>query len=145
MKGKDWCMEEKKKPNRLMFLLASIITIAIVAAFAWLVFIVPISKYYDNNTWATIRITGESHTDIDEAFYEDRECLKGDQISIGNISLEITKITHDGEVYFDVVNGIITDNSGNEIRQDSLVKGVKKNYTSMDTVFSIEVISNRYR
>ena len=138
-------MEEKKQSKRLIILLVAIIAIVIVAALVWLVFVVPIIEYCDNNTWATIRITGESHADTDEAFYEDRECLKGDQISIGNISLEITKITHDGEVYFDVVSGIITDDSGNEIWQDALVKGVKKDYASMDTVFSLEVISNRYR
>nr|MBQ8252831.1 hypothetical protein [Lachnospiraceae bacterium] len=138
-------MEEKEKSKRLKILLIAIITIAIIAVLVWLVFIVPISRYFENNTWATIRITGESHTDTDEAFYEDRECLKGDRISMGNISLEITQITHDGEVYFNVVSGTITDDRGNEINQDSLIKGVKKDYTSKDIVFSLEVIGNRYR
>ena len=134
-------MEEKEKSKRLKNLLIAIIAIAIIVVLV----IVPISRYFENNTWATIRITGESHTDTDEAFYEDRECLKGDRISMGNISLEITQITHDGDVYFDVVRGTITDNRGNEINQDSLTKGVKKDYKSKDIVFSLEVIGNRYR
>ena len=50
-----------------------------------------------------------------DAFEEEHEYLQGDRISLGNVTLLITDITHDGDVSYKVEQGRLMDNGGEEI------------------------------
>lgn len=103
-----------------------------------------VRKYIDTHSWATITISGEVNAETSDAFMETREYLQGEIISIDSVSLEIKDITHDGTVDFIVVQGQIYDESGKEVREETLYKGKKERYKINNGAFYINVDSSRY-
>ena len=101
-------------------------------------------EYIDTHTWATVMIEGTSDGEVADAYMEERECLKGSQIRIGTLSLEVTKVDHKGNLSFKVKNGELKDEAGNVIRSDEIGKGVVKTYTSGNDHFTLRITSNRY-
>lgn len=104
-----------------------------------------IQKYTDTHTWATVAVNGEHHGDTDDAYSDQREYLKNDQLSVGTLTLVITDITHDGTVTFKVKNGELKNQSGAVIEEDILTLNQAKYYQSDKDSFSLRVTSNRYQ
>lgn len=108
-------------------------------------FIVSISKYVDTHTWATIRVSGEVNTDILMPCEFDQECLQGDTVSIDNVILLVTDITHEGEISFEVKQGNLMDSDGNPIDKVTLTKEKEKEFRIDNGSLSMVVVSNRYQ
>lgn len=107
--------------------------------------IISMQKYIDTHTWATVAINGTRDAKTADAYSEQHEYLKGDQISVGTLTLTVTGISHAGTVQFTVKNGTLTDAGGNEIKKDVLEENIQKEYTSGDDHFSLCVVSHRYQ
>lgn len=103
-----------------------------------------VRKYIDTHSWATITVSGEVNAETSDAFMETREYLQGEIIAFDSVSLEIKDITHDGTVDFIVVHGHIYDESGKEVREDTIYKGEKEYYKINHGTFCISVDSSRY-
>lgn len=103
-----------------------------------------VRKYIDTHSWATITVSGEVNAETSDAFMETHEYLQGEIIAFDSVSLEIKDITHDGMVDFVVVHGHIYDESGKEVREDTLYKGKKEYYKINHGAFYISVDSSRY-
>lgn len=104
-----------------------------------------IQIYSDTHTWATVAVAGEHHGDTDDAYSDQREYLKGEQLSVGTLTLVITDITHDGTVTFRVKYGELTDQSGASVEEDTLTLNQVKYYSTSEDSFSLRVTSNRYQ
>ena len=105
--------------------------------------IVSINHYFDQNTRATILVSGEIHSDTADAFVEEHEYLKGDRITFGTVILEVTQIEHDGTVSFSVKQGRLYDEAGNEIRTGILSRGEKVRYRIENGQVFLSVTGNR--
>ena len=101
-------------------------------------------QYVDTHVWATVMIAGTRDAETADAYMEERECIKGDQINIGTLTLEVTKVDHKGNLSFKVKNGELKDESGNVIRSDEIGKDVVKSYTSENDHFTLRITSNRH-
>lgn len=71
--------------------------------------------------------------------------MKGDTVSIGNVVLRVTDITHEGEVSFKVEQGKLMDSAGNSIDEVTLTKEDNKEFRLDNGYFNITVISNRFQ
>lgn len=129
-------MNKKKK------IMITIIVVISLLVFVGLFFMISIHRYIDTHTWATIKITGEVNTNT---FESEQECLKGDTVSIGNVVLRVTDITHEGEVSFKVEQGKLMDSAGNSIDEVTLTKEDNKEFRLDNGYFNITVISNRFQ
>ncbi len=107
--------------------------------------VVSINHYFDRNTWATILVSGEIHSDTADAFVDEHEYLKGDRITFGTVILEVTQIEHDGTVSFSVKQGRLYDEKGNEIHTGTLSREGKVYYRIENGQVSLSVTANRYR
>ncbi len=103
------------------------------------------NHYVDTHTWATVRVTGEMHSDTDDAVYEEHEYLKGDYISFADVSLMITNITNDGDVSFSVQRGHLYNTQKQEIKSDTLHRAVNTAYATDTGSISLQVTNNRYQ
>lgn len=130
--------KKKKIIISVIVVLVSILTTVIFA-------VVEMNIYIDTHTWATVSISGEIHSDTADAFSEQYEYLKGDTISFGNVILDITDITHDGEVTFSVKQGNLYNDSGEAVSKDMLIKGVKSEYKLENGTVYLTVTANRYQ
>lgn len=107
--------------------------------------VVEMNVYIDTHTWATVSISGEIHSDTADAFSEQHEYLKSDSISFGNVILDITDITHDGEVTFSVKQGNLYNDTGEAVTKDTLTKGVQSIYKLDNGTVYMTVTANRYQ
>lgn len=139
----DWILEVKSMKTKKI--ITAIIAAVLVLALLTTLFIVSINHYFDTHTWATIYISGEINSDTFDAFAEEHEYLKGDNIEFGNVILVITDITHDGTVTFSVQQGNLYNEAGEVVNTDIIVKGVKANYKLNDGTVYLIVNSNRYQ
>ena len=103
-----------------------------------------VNGYFDSHTWAVISVGGERNTETADAFEQEREYLKGDSISTGDISLLITDITHDGDVTFSVERGSLYTDEGESVKTDTVSKNDKKSYRTDNGYIQIFVKSSRY-
>ena len=103
-----------------------------------------VEEYIDTHTWATVTISGLGENGFSDDYNQQKECRKGDRISIGNVTLLVENVTHKGTVSFSVKQGEFTDESGNVISKDELILKTEKNYRVGNDVFSLCVTSNRY-
>lgn len=124
-----------------------IIGLILILLFAGMVIcaVVSINHYFDQNTWATILVSGEIHSDTADAFVDEHEYLKGDRITFGTVILEVTQIEHDGTVSFSVKQGRLYDEKGNEIHTGTLSREEKVYYRIENGQVSLSVTANRYR
>ena len=90
------------------------LVLALIGGIVW-TSVYSVGKYFDNNTWASIRVSGVAESETSDAFEEEHEYLQGDRISIGNVTLLITDITHDGDVSYKVEQGRLMDDGGEEV------------------------------
>ena len=93
----------KSKKSKVIRII--IIVVAFISALLAVSTIRSIKKYHDKYTWAKISVTGEIYSDTSSSFSNEYECLKGDTISIDDVTLIITNITTDGTVTFSVQKG----------------------------------------
>ncbi len=135
---------EKKEKLGMIILIAAIIVVLIVV-FIIGFFALEVKRYIDTHTWATIRVSGEINSDTAGAFTDEQECLKGDTISFGGIILNITDITHDGTVTFEVQQGDLLNADGEFVSEETLVLGNKADFKWNDGHVSLVVSSNRYQ
>lgn len=98
-----------------------------------------ISKYNDTEKWAAVTISGTRESDTFDAYYDQQKCMKGDQISVGPLTLLVTDIKNDGTVSFSVENGELIDDAGNTIWSDVLTPGEQKDYQSGNDRFMMWV------
>lgn len=132
----------KTKRNKAIIV---IIAAVFILTFLAVSTIVSINKYIDTHTWATIRITGEIGSDASDSFDFENEYLKGDDIEIGNVILDITDISHDGAVSFSVREGELYDEAGEKVFSATIVKDVKSNYRLNNGAVCMTVNDNRYQ
>lgn len=137
-------MSDAKKSKKKKIIII-VVTVLVLALSAIVITVAEINKYVDTHTWATVSISGEINSDTADAFSEQREYLKGDSISFGDVILDITDITHDGEVTFSVKQGNMYNESGESVGKDTLTKGVKSNYKLNNGTVSLTVTDNRYQ
>lgn len=131
----------KKKKNIFVIISVLVIVIALIILFA----ILSISRYMDTHTWATISVSGEINSFQTDAFAYEQEYLKGDNISFGDIILNITDITHDGTVEFEVQQGDLLNADGETVDTGTLVKNGRADYKLNNGYVSLIVIDNRYQ
>ena len=103
-----------------------------------------INRYIDTHTWATVSVSGESHSDMDDAFFEEHEYLKGERISIADISLLITDIDHSGNVTFKVERGSLSSENGEAVKSDTISRNIKKSYKTDNGYIQLSVTGSRY-
>lgn len=141
-KGKAMSDAKKSKKKKIIIIFVTVLVLALSAV---AVAVAEINKYIDTHTWATVSISGEINSDTADAFSEQREYLKGDRISFSNVILDITDITHNGEVTFSVEQGNLYNEMGEAIGKDTLTKGEKSNYKLDNGTVSLTVTDNRYQ
>ena len=133
----------KTKKRKIWCIIAGVILL-LLAALAVMVGI-SVQKYMDTHTWATVTVSGERHGDTDEAFDETHEYLKGDCITCGSVSLEITKITHDGTVTCKVAEGTLKDDAGVEVAGCTVTRDTPGYFIMEHGTMMLRVVSNRYQ
>ncbi len=121
-----------------------IIPILVILAIIIIICVVSVNKYFDTHTWSTVEISGVSDGETEDAYYEQRECLKDDQISVGTLTLVVTNIEHDGTLQFSVKYGELKDDEGNVIKTDELKLMEQKHYKSGNDSFSLRITSHGY-
>lgn len=134
-------MDSKKKKKILIIISSVVIVIALVIVFA----ILSINRYVDTHTWATISVSGEMNSFPTDNFAYEQEYMKGDNISFGDIILNITDITHDGTVEFKVQQGDLLNADGESVNDGTLVKSDRADYKLNDGYVSLIVTDNRYQ
>lgn len=132
-------MNKNKKKTIIGLILICLLMCMVIGA------VVSVNHYFDQNTWATILVSGEIHSDTADAFVYEQEYLKGDRIALETVILEVTHIEHDGTVSFSVKQGNLYDEKGNEIHTGTLSKGEKMRYQIKDGQVFLSVTGNRYR
>lgn len=138
-------MSDAKNSKKKKIIITVVIAVLVLVLAAVLLAVIEINKYIDTHTWATVSISGEIHSDTADAFSEQHEYLKGDSISFGNVTLDITDITHDGEVTFSVEQGNLYNNTGEAVTKDTLTKGEMSSYKLDSGTVSLTVTANRYQ
>lgn len=132
---------KKKKKIFIIIISAVVIVIALIIVLA----ILSISRYMDTHTWATISVSGEMNSFPTDDFAYEQEYLKGDNISFGDIILNITDITHDGTVEFEIQQGDLLNADGESVNDGILVKSDRADYKLNDGYVSLVVTDNRYQ
>ena len=132
----------KHKTKKIIIIITMILLLFIGGM---IVVIREINHYVDTHTWATVRVTGEIHSDTDDAIYEEHEYLKGDHISFADVSLSITDITHNGDVTFSVQRGNLYNAEKQEIKSDTLHRAVNTAYSIDNGSICLQVTDNRYQ
>ncbi len=125
----------------IKILLVLLIVVAALIAFLY----GEVLKYTDTHTWATIYMTGTMDSDTADTFSEEHEYLKGEDIVIGTTILRITKITHAGDVTFEVKQGEIKNDSGVIVLVDTISLNESKWYRMSNGNFNLRVTNNRYQ
>ncbi len=132
--------------NKIKKIKKIVLTIVItLAALITVLTVFSVNKYIDTHTWATIDVYGEVHSETDDAFSQRTEYLKGDHISFGNVTLEITDIKTDGEVSFTVIRGNLYDEHRESVINDTLTKNTKSRYLLDNGTVNLMVTDSRYQ
>lgn len=131
----------KKKKKIFAIISAVLIVIALIILFV----ILSISRYIDTHTWAAISVSGEINSSPTDAFAYEQEYLKGDNLSFGDVILNITDITTDGTVEFEVQQGDLLNANGESVNDGTLVKSGRADYKMNNGYVSLIVIDNRYQ
>lgn len=100
-------------------------------------------KKRDSNTCSTVAISGTRMSDTADTYYDQQECRKGDQISIGSLTLLVTRVDKKGTLSFEVKHGELANESGETIQSDELKLDEQKNYKSGNDRFSLRVVSKK--
>ena len=103
-----------------------------------------INYYTDTNTWATIVVDNGLQASED-GFYSEEEYLKGDIIHIGNATLEIEDITHQGETTIRVQNGDVYNSNGESVKTFVINYDKQAGLTIDDEFVRLYVSDNKYR
>ncbi len=103
-----------------------------------------INHYTDTNTWATIVIDHGLQASED-GFYSEEEYLKGDIIHIGNATLEIEDITHQGETTIRVQSGDVYNSNGESVETFVINYDKQAGLTIDDEFVRLYVSNNKYR
>lgn len=135
--SKEWVNKHRKT---IVLLISVFAFIVIFVGFLY----IQLLKYHDTHTWATIWISGTVEAETSDAFEQENECLKGDTISAGGVTLYIDRIEHDGTVTFHVKQGEMKDANGELVKKETLTAHDKKRYRLTNGSIQVEVISNRY-
>ena len=112
---------------------------------AGMLFSFSVRRYMDRNTWATVSVTGEIHSDTDEAFAEEHEYLKGGSILFEDVILRVEKITHAGTVTFSVKQGTLCSEAGETVTTGVIERDVQSHYRLNNGSVTLTVTNNRYR
>ena len=135
-------MSIKSKRNKIFIIILAVIFIL---SFLAISVIMSIKKYHDTHTWATIRITGEINSDTADSFDDKHEYSIGDTITIGNVILDITDISTNGNVEFSVKQGHLYNEERKTIESDNILKNTKSNYKLDNEYVSLTVTDNRFQ
>lgn len=134
----------KKKTIITILSILSILFIAI--ALLCTVFLVnPYFTYINTHTWATVTAEGEITADTDGDFELTQECLKGDAIKVGDVTLLITDISTSGKVELKVQSGNLYDSEGNTVKKFMISLDEQAHFTMDNGTVNFQVISNRYQ
>ncbi len=88
---------------------------------------------------AVITLQGENHAEVDEAFLQDYDCRKGDVISFGDVGLEITDISSDGNVSFNVRYGKLYTQEHEPVQNGILVRSDNMHYRTENGTVALSV------
>lgn len=133
--------------KKTIVIIVSVLSILLIS-FALLItiFLVnPYFKYIDTHTWATVMVSGEIQSDEEGVFELTQEYLKGDTIIVGEVTLEITDIAHNGVVDMKLQSGEMYDSNGNKVKKFSISLDKQGNFTMNNGTVTFQVISNRYQ
>ena len=107
--------------------------------------VVPYFRFIDNNTWATVTIEGEITPGANGVFELTQEYLKGDAITVGDVTLKITDIGTEGTVRLKVQSGNLYDTNGNAVKKFKIDLNNGAEYIMDNGSVNFTVISNRYQ
>ena len=134
----------KKKTIVIIVSVLSILLISF-ALFITIFWVNPYFKYINTHTWATVTVSGEIQSDEEGVFELTQEYLKGDTIIVGEVTLEITDIAHNGVVDMKLQSGELYDSNGNKVKKFSISLDKQGNFTMNNGTVSFQVIINRYQ
>ena len=100
-------------------------------------------KKRDSNTCVTVSISGTRMAETADAYDYRQECRKGDQISIGSLTLSVIRVDKNGTLSFEVKYGELANESGETIQSDELKLDEQKNYKSGNDRFSLRAVSKK--
>ncbi len=135
-----------KEKAALKLVISMFVGLVLVCIMFYYVMYLPIERYIDTHTWATITVRGMSDSDTNESFVDTAEHLKGDTINVYEmITLSVDDITHDGTVDFSVTKGELYDEKEERVFSFSINKKQKVSYKMKDGTLSVSVNSSRYQ
>lgn len=133
--------------KKAVVIIVSVLSILLIS-FALLIKIFllnPYFKYIDTHTWATVMVSGELQSDADGEFELTQEYLKGDTITVGDVTLIITYIGTGGTVDIKVQNGNLYDKEGNTVKKFTITPNTQAHFVMDDGTINFRVVSNRYQ
>lgn len=132
-------MNGKKK----IILISILIPLVLITTLIVVIY-VGLNNYHDRNTWAVVSIEEVSSEETTDKIVPSKDLLKGDTVSLDDVTLEVTNVEHDGTISFRVKNGTLSDESGNQINKMNVKKDEKFCVRTERTSYVIYVENNYY-
>lgn len=134
------------KKGKIIILVSSILVIIVLSGLLLpLSLILYANNYTNTNTWATITAIGQFESETSDDFRDTQEYLQGDTINVGEVTLEIRDITHEGVVTIEVQEGNLYDNNGAIVDTFIINKGEPTIFRMDNGSVTLSVDSNQYR